>query len=111
MARMEGPKLDIRNLASKAALFQDRIRGVQESLPRPGFDWYPYDSIGNVFLLADLLTGERQFLLDLIGDGPVLDIGCGDGHISFFLGVARLHRYLRWITLERITTRCKVSGP
>ena len=82
---MEGPKLDIRNLASKAALFQDRIRGVQESLPRPGFDWYPYDSIGNVFLLADLLTGERQFLLDLIGDGPVLDIGCGDGHISFFL--------------------------
>src|SRR5262245_34894577 len=85
MARMERSKLDIRSLAGKAALFQRRISAAQASLPGAGFDWYPYDSLGNFFVLADLLTGERQFLLDLIGDAPVLDVGCGDGHIAFFL--------------------------
>lgn len=82
---MEKSKLDIRSLAGKAALFQRRIGAIQAGLPRPGFDWYPYDSLGNFFVLADLLTGERQFLLDLIGEAPVLDVGCGDGHIAFFL--------------------------
>ncbi len=82
---MESSKLDIRKLADKAAVFQRRISAIQASLPAPGFDWYPYDSLGNFFILADLLTGERKFLLDLIGDAPVLDIGCGDGHIAFFL--------------------------
>src|SRR6266702_2415300 len=85
MAKMESSKLDIRKLAGKAASFQGRIGAIQASLPATGFEWYPYDSLGNFFVLADLLTGERQFLLDLIGDAPVLDVGCGDGHIAFFL--------------------------
>src|SRR4030095_8778189 len=78
-------KLDIRNLADQSALFQDRISALQAGLPCPGCEWYPCDSLGNFFVLADFLTGERQFLLDLIGDAPVLDVGCGDGHIAFFL--------------------------
>jgi SAM-dependent methyltransferase len=82
---MEKSNLDIRDLADKAAQFQRRVASIQASLPCPGFDWYPYDSLGNFFVLADLLTGERRFLLDLIGDAPVLDVGCGDGHIAFFL--------------------------
>src|SRR5713226_9437132 len=85
MAKMESSKLDIRKVAGKAASFQGRISAIQAGLPAPGFEWYPYDSLGNFFVLADLLTGERQFLLDLIGDAPVLDVGCGDGHIAFFL--------------------------
>src|SRR5215510_7601623 len=85
MAKMESSKLDIRKLAAQAALFQRRISAIQASLPARGFEWYPYDSLGNFFVLADLLTGERQFLLDLIGEAPVLDVGCGDGHIAFFL--------------------------
>src|SRR3989442_46271 len=85
MTQMGSPKIDIRNLAGKAAQFQRRISAIQASRPASGFDWYPYDSLGNFFILADLLTGERQFLLDLIGDAPVLDVGCGDGHIAFFL--------------------------
>jgi len=58
---------------------------VKSGIPHPGFEWYPYDSLGSFCSLAGLLTGKRQFLLDLIGDQPVLDVGCGDGHISFFL--------------------------
>src|SRR5690349_3955421 len=81
---MDRSRLDIRSLAAMAASFQQRISGVQAGLGA-SFDWYPYDSLGNFFVLAGLLTGERQFLLDLIGDRPVLDVGCGDGHIAFFL--------------------------
>src|SRR5213594_774995 len=78
-------KLDIRNLADKANLFQHHLIAIQASIPHPDFEWYPYDSLGSLYTMANLLTGERQFLLDLIGDAPVLDVGCGDGHISFFL--------------------------
>jgi tRNA (mo5U34)-methyltransferase len=74
-----------RDLAGKAALFQTRISAIQAGLPNAGFEWYPYDSLGNLFNLARVLGEERQFLLDLIGDSPVLDIGCGDGHVAFFL--------------------------
>ena len=33
--------------------------------------------------LDKLLTGRRRFLEPLIGDHPVLDLGCGDGDLSF----------------------------
>jgi tRNA (mo5U34)-methyltransferase len=82
-AKSSGP--DIRSLADQAALFQRRLEAVRADLPAPGFDWYPYDSLGSFYILADLLTGDSRRLLDLIADKPVLDIGCGDGHIAFFL--------------------------
>src|SRR5690242_17116753 len=85
MPEAASSKVDIRNLADKANLFQHHLIAVQASIPHPDFEWYPYDSLGGLYTMADLLTGERQFLLDLIGDRPVLDIGCGDGHIAFFL--------------------------
>src|SRR5262245_62023684 len=83
--KMAPERLNIRNLADKAALFQYRIDAVCASTTHSGFKWYPYDSLGSFYTLAELLTGERQYLLDLIGGKPVLDVGCGDGHISFFL--------------------------
>jgi len=85
MIAAERSRLDIRNLADQAALFQHRMERVRTSISNPGFDWYPYDSLGSFHTLAGLLTGPRKFLLDLIGDKPVLDVGCGDGHIAFFL--------------------------
>jgi hypothetical protein len=64
--------------------------GVQEKLaaiksrraaPEPG--WYPWDSFGTVVLLDQLLTGRHRWLTPMIGDEPVLDVGCGDGPLSF----------------------------
>lgn len=51
-----------------------------------GVAWYPYDSLANVTHMEDLL-GNDSFarLKSLAGSGPVLDIGCGDGDLSFFL--------------------------
>jgi 2-polyprenyl-3-methyl-5-hydroxy-6-metoxy-1,4-benzoquinol methylase len=31
------------------------------------------------------LTGRSRYLRNLIGSGPVLDLGCGDGDLAFFL--------------------------
>jgi len=37
-----------------------------------------------VLHLNELLTGSNRDLLNLIGDGPVADIGCSDGDLAFF---------------------------
>jgi tRNA (mo5U34)-methyltransferase len=50
-----------------------------------GFPWYPYSTLSNFVWLEQLLTGERRQLLDLIGEGPIADIGAGDGDVAFFL--------------------------
>lgn len=38
----------------------------------------------NLPVLASMLRDERRDLLTLAGEAPVLDIGCGDGDLSFF---------------------------
>jgi 2-polyprenyl-3-methyl-5-hydroxy-6-metoxy-1,4-benzoquinol methylase len=56
-----------------------------------GVAWYPYCSLANFEHFAPLLGAEADFAA-LVGAGPVLDIGCADGDLSFFLeelGVAR----------------------
>ena len=76
---------DIGVLVKKAVDFQARLDRVKAQLGKVGFDWYPYDSLGSFALLDPLLTGERRDLAGLAGDGLVLDVGCGDGHLAFFL--------------------------
>ena len=49
--------------------------------PQPG--WYPWDSFGTVVLLDQLLAGRWRWLTPMIAGDPVLDIGCGDGALSF----------------------------
>jgi len=46
--------------------------------------WYPYDSLNNLTLLGDMFDNDLTQLLDLLERFPVLDLGCGDGDISFF---------------------------
>lgn len=52
---------------------------------KPNFDWYPYDSLAGFTHLDRLLTGVNRRLLGSHSGGAVLDIGCSDGLISFFL--------------------------
>jgi SAM-dependent methyltransferase len=77
--------VDFSELVPKAVRFQKEISTLQRTLPRSGFDWYPYDSIGSLIALDQLLTGASRDLVALAAGRPVLDIGCGDGHIAFFL--------------------------
>src|SRR5260370_3753222 len=74
---------DIRDLAAAAVLFRDRLDKIKSGRRSPDFDWYPYNTFGVFPVLTPILREERRDLLALAGAGPVLDIGCGDGDLSF----------------------------
>ena len=74
---------DIRDLAAAAVLFRDRLNKIKSSSRSPEFDWYPYNTFGVFPVLTPILREDRRDLLALAGAGPVLDIGCGDGDLSF----------------------------
>jgi tRNA (mo5U34)-methyltransferase len=76
-------QLEIRDLDARALAFQQRLRHARSQVPAPNPGWYPWDSFGALTLLDQLLTGRHRFLEPLIGDHPVLDLGCGDGDLSF----------------------------
>ncbi len=75
---------DIRDVAAAAVLFEDRLEGIKRTNRSSAFGWYPYDSFAVFPVLTRMLREERRDLLHLVGAAPVLDIGCGDGSLSFF---------------------------
>lgn len=76
---------DITDLCRQVLEFADRLACIKSSLEPCPFPWYPYYTFGNFPRMENLLSGENRYLLDLIGDDPVADIGCGDGEVAFFL--------------------------
>lgn len=78
-------KLDIRAILERATAFQTELALVKERLNPADFQWYPYSSWANMVHLDALLTSPHRFLLDLAGGEPILDIGCADGDLAFFL--------------------------
>lgn len=73
------------HLVQQGKAFQDRLAKVKSGLGETDFPWYPYDSFGNLCAMEQLLHGPfRQLLKDAEGS-RVLDIGCADGDLSFFL--------------------------
>ncbi len=77
--------MDIHEILERAEQVRVSIEKLKTRIPRDGWDWYAYDSFGNFHWLDQLLTGPRRKLLELIGNDPVLDLGCGDGSVAFLL--------------------------
>ena len=73
--------MKLEDLVRDAPAFRERIARVKREIGDCGFEWYRYDSLGNVAHFDALLTGENRTL----PPGPVLDIGCADGDLAFFL--------------------------
>jgi SAM-dependent methyltransferase len=82
-ARPERPDIDW--IARSAAEYQIHLDGIKSTVQPRDFNWYPYDSIGSLFTFSEVLTGDSRYLLELLDSGPVLDLGCADGELSFFL--------------------------
>jgi SAM-dependent methyltransferase len=61
------------------------LEAVKESLGPQEFEWYPYDSFGYIARLDLLLKGRLAVMRAMAGEEPVLDTGCGDGALSFFM--------------------------
>lgn len=68
---------------SAATAFKAHLEKLRHDNKSPEFNWYPYDSFGSLPVLTSLMNG-RWDLNNLRGPAPLLDIGCGDGDLSFF---------------------------
>src|SRR5438093_13648130 len=77
--------LDISAIARLEMEFNDRLSAIKAQSRPANVEWYPYQSLGSLNELTTVLTGRRRSLGQLIGSDPVLDIGCGDGDLAFFL--------------------------
>jgi tRNA (mo5U34)-methyltransferase len=75
--------LNIRTLAETGKLFRRKLQAIKDGAA--GIAWYPYDSLASLDLLDQVLTGDSRRLPDPSCNEPILDIGCGDGDLSFLL--------------------------
>lgn len=73
-------------LKEKSQDFHEYLQDVKKKAPlHPALQWYPWASLGAFDILDGLLDGDLDTLLAMIGRDAVLDVGCGDGDVSFFL--------------------------
>jgi tRNA (mo5U34)-methyltransferase len=75
--------LDIGELVARAVDYGRMLAEVKAELHPEGF-WYPYGTLGNLWQIERLLTGPNRSVLALAGDGPIADVGTGDGDLGFF---------------------------
>lgn len=76
--------MDIAQMKDQALEFERTLVEKKHNLREQEF-WYRYGTLQNFWNLDKLLTGGNRLLLNLIGDKPIVDIGCGDGDLAFFL--------------------------
>jgi tRNA (mo5U34)-methyltransferase len=73
-------------LAAQAHKFGQNLKALkQRSSLNGGLRWYPWDSLAAMHVLDKFLDGDAEALREMIGGGCVLDAGCGDGDVAFFL--------------------------
>jgi tRNA (mo5U34)-methyltransferase len=75
--------LDIGELKKNVGPFKQRLQEIKRGIP--SIEFYPYDTIGNLWLLDDLLRGARRDLQSLTEGRPVADVGAADGDLGFYL--------------------------
>lgn len=65
--------------------FQLRLAALKATHPLEPLGWYPYDSLSSVAVLERLLEHDYPLLPPVMASEPVLDVGCGDGDLAFYL--------------------------
>jgi SAM-dependent methyltransferase len=73
------------SLRALASQYHEQLQGIKKANPLDGVDWYPWASLAAIETLDRFLGGDVAKLRELIGTSPVLDVGCGDGDVGFFL--------------------------
>jgi hypothetical protein len=73
-------------LIAQAAQFHQHLQSIKSQSPlERGHVWYPWKSLAAFEVLDQFLNGDADALRRMIGASPVLDAGCGDGDVAFFL--------------------------
>jgi SAM-dependent methyltransferase len=73
------------DLISSADECSARLTALKQLNPLAREGWYPYDSFGNIEPLSKLFAASDAPIHEILGNGPLLDLCCGDGDLSFFL--------------------------
>jgi len=69
-----------------AAQYREVLCRARLGIRNPGFEWYPYDTLSSIAHCNQLLHGANRAMLGPQGAGrKVLDLGCADGELGFFL--------------------------
>jgi hypothetical protein len=76
---------DIARLLQRGDEYAQYLSQIKQQIAPGDFEWYPYDSMGSLEHLEGMLQGDHRDLIALAGDEPVLDFGCADGDLAFFL--------------------------
>jgi hypothetical protein len=77
--------MDFEDVKKQALDYRDELLARKAAIAPDDFDWYPYDTMANVFHLDAMLTGDRRTIFDQIAGHPVADIGAADGDFGFYL--------------------------
>ena len=73
----------LRDLAER---YREVLCQTRFGIRNPGFEWYPYDTLSSLTHCNRLLSGANRAMLGPHGAGrKVLDLGCADGELAFFL--------------------------
>lgn len=59
------------------------VRRAKDSLHPVDFEWYRYDTLSNIRYIVELAGSKAPDLFQAARDEGVLDVGCGDGELSF----------------------------
>jgi tRNA (mo5U34)-methyltransferase len=73
----------IQQFIQYAKQFEARLEAAKATPPADIFNWYPYQTMSSLHLLEPLLKDHFAAFRTGIGCGPMLDIGCGDGDLSY----------------------------
>lgn len=72
-------------LVRKGLRFRGKLDQAKSQMRGRDFEWYPYDCFANLFYMQRMLNDAGLSLPEMIAGQPVLDLGAGDGALSFFL--------------------------
>jgi tRNA (mo5U34)-methyltransferase len=75
------------SLAKQAFEFHDHLLEIKQRTPLAAdhLRWYPWISLAGMDALHSFLDGDLSRIGRIAGLDPVLDVGCGDGDVAFFL--------------------------
>ena len=77
--------MTLAELALLTRQMRERLAAARRSIGSGGFEWYPYDSLGNLANLERAFGAHYLSAFDTARGRRVADIGCGDGDLAFFL--------------------------
>jgi tRNA (mo5U34)-methyltransferase len=73
------------SLVEQARQFKVSLDETRKRAAPANFEWYPYDSLSNVQHLETLIGAAHGYVMQSAREEGVLDLGCGDGDLAFFL--------------------------